>query len=56
LARVSDCIPVGHSGQRRLQEVVGSMEADHGFPMINDFRNILLNRKPVSTTIRLVTF
>ena len=29
---VNDLKPLGHSGQRRLQEVVGSMEIEMGNP------------------------
>ena len=32
VARVKERNPLGHSGQRRLQEVVGSIEIDIGNP------------------------
>jgi hypothetical protein len=34
VGRVKDLNPLGHSGQRRLQEVVGSIEMLTGIPFI----------------------
>jgi len=36
--------PDGHSGQRKLQEVVGSMEILTGIPQLNGLLNILVSR------------
>jgi len=32
MGRVKERSPLGHSGQRKLQEVVGSKEIENGFP------------------------
>jgi hypothetical protein len=45
-------MPVGHSGQRRLHEVVGSIEADQGFPAKSGFLNKRLKRKLASTSTK----
>jgi hypothetical protein len=43
VGRVNALMPLGHSGQRRLQEVVGSKEMDMGYPHCTGLRSSLLN-------------
>ena len=42
VGRVKARRPLGHSGQRRLQEVVGSNEIDMGKPHCTGFPNMRL--------------
>ena len=42
VVRVKDLSPLGHSGHDKLQAVVGSIEIEAGFPMINGRLIILL--------------
>lgn len=37
VGRVNDRNPLGHSGQRKLQEVVGSNEIEKGIPGLYTF-------------------
>lgn len=45
VGRVNDLNPLGHSGQRRLQEVVGSKERLIGCPQRTGLRSSLESRK-----------
>ncbi len=45
VGRVNDRKPLGHSGQRKLQEVVGSIEMLTGIPRWFTFPNSLDDRK-----------
>jgi len=49
LGRVNERNPLGHSGQRKLQLVVGSNEIAIGMPQGIGFRVILLIKKPEYT-------
>ncbi len=42
VARVNDFSPLGHSGQDRLQAVVGSIEMERGLPIMMGRRASLL--------------